>query len=112
MNLKENNIMISILRNLNLEIKLKLQKVFYFDTYGFIRLRKHMKNVEFNSLVYDKNKTLICLPENNLSDGNESIYYSTHMHKQTKAEEYEFLKISGLDYSHLKKNKTDNELPF
>lgn len=69
-----------------------------------------MKKVEFNSLVYDKNKTSICLPENNLSAGNESIYYSTHIHKQTKAEEYEMMKTLGLDGSVLKKNK--NELPF
>ena len=104
------NIMLNILRNLNSEVKRKMQKVFSFDTHGFIRLRKHMKKVEFNSLVYDKNKTSICLPENNLSAGNESIYYSTHIHKQTKAEEYEMMKTLGLDGSVLKKNK--NELPF
>lgn len=104
------NIMVNILRNLNPEVKRKMMKVFSFDTHGFIRLRKHMKKVEFNSLVYDKNKTSICLPENNLNAGNESIYYSTHIHKQTKAEEYEMLKSLGLDGSVLKKNK--NELPF
>lgn len=104
------NIMLNILRNLNPEVKRKMMKVFSFDTQGFIRLRKHMKKVEFNSLVYDKNKTSICLSENNLSAGNESIYYSKHIHKQTKAEEYEMLKALGLNGKVLKKNK--NELPF
>ena len=87
------NIILSIIRNLNPIVKYKIQKVFSFDTHGFIRLRKHMKKVEFDQVVYGKSKTRIILPENNLKLGNESVYYSAHIHKQTKAEEYEILKI-------------------
>ena len=87
------NIILSIMRNLNPIVKYKMQKVFSFDTHGFIRLRKHMKKVEFDQVVYEKSKTRIILPENNLKPGNESVYYSAHIHKQTKAEEYEMLKI-------------------
>lgn len=87
------NIILSIIRNLNPIVKYKMQKVFSFDTHGFIRLRKHMKKVEFDQVVYGKSKTRIILPENNLKSGNESVYYSAHIHKQTKAEEYEILKI-------------------
>lgn len=105
------NEMLRVIRNLNPIVKEKMLKVFSFDTKGFIRLRKHMKAVEFNSIMYGRNKTSICLPENN-SNENISAYYSAHIHKQTKAEEYEMLKNLGLDYSYLKKNKNSNDLPF
>ena len=66
-----------------------------------------MKKIEFNALMYDKNHTKIILPENKLELGNESTYYASRLHIQTKADEFKMFKSLDLNYSCLKKNNND-----